>query len=156
MKLLKGNMWSVYNESDLFCITCNSELNSKGELIMGKGIAKQAKEMFPLDDLSFMLAYEIKHTCGPLGIYGLIIPHYRVWRTHHIGAFQTKTYWRQPARLDIILRSTAALLEWIESHPEVKRVDLNFPGIGEGKLERSAVLPLIEVLPDTVHIWELP
>jgi hypothetical protein len=153
VKLEKGNMWSVYDESDLFCITCNSSLLNNGNLVVGRGIAKEAADRLP--DLAFMIGYEVQRECGPYGIYGLIIPHYKFYlRIEKIAAFQTKTYWRQPARLDIILRSVAALLKWIEDHPEAKRIDLNFPGIGLGGLSKDEVLPLIQVLPGKVHIWE--
>lgn len=36
-----------------------------------------------------------------------------------------------------------------------KKIHLNFPGIGNGGLKRSNVLPLLERLPDNVKVWEL-
>jgi hypothetical protein len=32
-------------------------------------------------------------------------------------------------------------------------VYLNYPGIGCGGLQKSRVRPIIEELPDTVHVW---
>jgi len=40
------------------------------------------------------------------------------------------------------------------SSKENKRIDLNFPGIGNGKLPRHQVLYLLEDLPDNIHVWE--
>ena len=65
-----------------------------------------------------------------------------------------KSHWKEPARLDIIEQSCKVLSYFLAKYPEISRVDLNFPGIGNGKLKREDVLPLIEQLPDNVHVWE--
>jgi len=44
------------------------------------------------------------------------------------------------------------LAEWAIAHPDC-RIDLNFPGIGNGRLSPDQVLPLIKQLPDNVHVW---
>ena len=42
-----GDMWDRFGKVDLFCITTNGTLNSKGNLIMGAGIAKEASRRMP-------------------------------------------------------------------------------------------------------------
>ncbi len=42
-----GNMWTAYEPADLFLITTNSTIRRDGALVMGRGIARQAKERFP-------------------------------------------------------------------------------------------------------------
>ena len=47
MKLRQGDMWSVFSEADLFLITANATLTLQGKLVMGTGIAKEARDRFP-------------------------------------------------------------------------------------------------------------
>jgi hypothetical protein len=42
----------------------------------------------------------------------------------------------------------------VPEHPGVT-IAVNFPGIGNGRLRREAVLPIVQ-LPDQVTIWEYP
>lgn len=58
------------------------------------------------------------------------------------------------ADLDLIRLATGKLYDLLAQTPALKRVDLNFPGIGNGRLNREDVLPIISVLPDKVYIWE--
>jgi len=48
MKFQKGDMWTAYKDSDLFLITTNSFVRKDGELVMGRGIAQQAKRLYPM------------------------------------------------------------------------------------------------------------
>lgn len=45
-------MWSAYDDADLFLITTNSTLKKNGALLMGRGIARQARDLFPGLDLA--------------------------------------------------------------------------------------------------------
>lgn len=65
-----------------------------------------------------------------------------------------KDHWQEDAKLSIIEESAICLDNWLFDMTSDIRVDLNFPGIGNGKLKREDVLPLLERLPDNVHIWE--
>lgn len=145
----KGDMWSVYEDADLFLITTNSAVSRDGTLIMGRGIALEAKQRFP--GLSRALGQQILKTCGSLGSYGLLIS--SRWPEAKLGAFQVKTDPHQSASLGLIQKSTTALCAWCKEHPQAS-VHLNFPGIGYGGLLREKVLPIVEQLPETVCIWE--
>lgn len=145
-KFEKGNMWDVFGKTDLFLITTNPIINKSGGLVMGRGIAKQMKDSFPGSDVELarmVRAFPHNHIgnlyCEP------------VFGRQQVGYFMVKTHWAEPASLPVIMRSTAEL---IEAATHRKRIDLNFPGIGNGKLPRETVLPLMEYLPDNVHIWE--
>jgi hypothetical protein len=142
-------MWSVYQEADLFLISTNSTVTRKGALIMGRGIAKEARDRFP--GLDKALGYQIYRRCGSLGVYGLLIS--PRWPAARLGAFQVKTEAMQAASLTLIQHSTTALCAWCQEHPQAG-VHLNFPGIGAGRLRRELVLPLLRQLPETVSIWE--
>lgn len=144
MKLAYGNMWDAYEEADLFLITTNSFIKRNGALVMGAGIAKQARDMFSGLDLA--LGQRIDH----LGLYGLLIS--ENYPERKLGAFQVKRHWKDTASLDIIEKSTS-MLNHIAPNDGLQ-IHLNFPGIGNGKLNRKAVLPLLEKLSGSVTIWE--
>ena len=146
-----GDMWTAYAAADLFLITTNATITVQGALVMGRGIARQAKERFP--GLDIALGGYIQALCGNQGIYGLLVgPR---WPAAKLGAFQVKQHYSQPASLKLIRRSTAALYAWCTEHPDAI-VHLNYPGIGYGRLRRENVLPIIAQLPDQVTIWEYP
>jgi hypothetical protein len=145
MILCKGNMWSEYDGADLFLITTNSTIKQTGALVMGRGIAKQARDRFKGLDLA--LGRRIEH----LSTYGLLVS--EKWPERKIGAFQVKWDYRTHADLGLIGYSVARVEQFIIDNV-VMTVHLNFPGIGYGNLERKDVLPIIEKLPNNVHVWE--
>jgi len=53
---------------------------------------------------------------------------------------------------ELIQRSAEKLTVWASAHPDC-RIDLNFPGIGNGRLSPAQVLPVVGQLPDNVHVW---
>ena len=141
-----GDMWSIWEETDLFLITTNATLKANGALVMGRGIAREARDRFPGLDLALGKAI------GESGrVYGLLVS--PRWPAKKLGAFQVKRHYREPADLELIRFSTEQLLAWLEEHPGV-RVDLNFPGIGNGGLPIQAVRPIVDMLPPNVHIWQ--
>ena len=140
-----GNMWSIYEETDYFLVTTNSYIRADGELVMGRGMAKQAKSRFP--ELPQLLGNRIEH----LRLYGLEIielPGEKGW----IGAFQVKRHFKYDAEVDIIKFSVGKLKTLAQLFSQA-RYDLNFPGIGNGRLTPPEVLGLLEPLPNNVHIW---
>ncbi|MFQ5418876.1 MAG: hypothetical protein ACE5EY_00795 [Anaerolineae bacterium] len=146
-----GNMWLAYDDADLFVITTNAAIKRNGALVMGRGIARQARNRFP--GLDVALGQQILSVCGNQGQYGLLVS--PRWPEARLGAFQVKQHYSQPASLELIRHSTAALCAWCIEHPTA-RVALNFPGIGNGRLRREDVLPIVAQLPDQVTIWEYP
>jgi hypothetical protein len=146
-----GNIWTVYATADLFLITTNATLKQNGALVMGRGIARQARNSFP--GLDKVLGQEIEKLCGSQGRYGLLVS--PRWPTARLGVFQVKRHYHRPASLDLIRYSTAALCTWCEAQPQ-SGVHLNFPGVGNGRLPREVVLPIVAQLPEQVTIWEYP
>lgn len=147
MILEKGNMWDVFGETDLFLITTNPIVRKDGAAVMGRGIAKEAATRYPEIQRSFGQLLE-NTNADRQGCNWIC----RVdWQD--IGYFMVKDHWASHADLDIISRSTVSLIELLKDE-ELDRVDLNFPGTGNGKLKREDVLPIIEQLPDNVHVWE--
>lgn len=148
MILEKGNMWDVWGNTDLFLITTNPITRKDGAAVMGRGIAKEAATKFPEIQRSFGQFLESQDNK----------PHNNCdWICQldgqDVGYFMVKKHWAAKADLDIIKRSTNSLMEWLDIK-DWGRVDLNFPGIGNGGLVREDVLPIIQLLPDNVHVWE--
>lgn len=148
MILERGDMWSAFGKG-AFMITTNPIRRKDGAVVMGRGIAKEAKDRFPELPYDFGRQLELMphlaDTIGYIGSYDNVPIYY----------FMVKSHWREPASLEIIERSVAAMDYWgyIADFYD-RRIDLNFPGIGNGQLKREDVLPLLEGLPDNVHIWE--
>ena len=146
MRLRTGDMWLVFDEADLFLITTNATLTVHGKLVMGAGIAKEARDRFPGLDVALGKAVIARGSR-----YGLLIS--PDWPRAKLGAIQTKLHWKDPAQLSLISEAVGRLTLWCKAHPSAQ-VHLNFPGIGYGNLPRAQVLKLLEPLPDTVTIWE--
>lgn len=144
-----GNMWDVFNLVDHFLITTNSSIKNNGELVMGRGIAKQARDIWPnlaqQAGEQICQALGVPHKYGLKGKYGVILG-------PRIGLFQVKYHFRDQASLDLIQYSTQSLLGYATDHPE-KAIALNFPGIGNGGLRADLVKPIIDILPDNVQVW---
>jgi hypothetical protein len=143
-----GDIWTVYEQTDLLVITTNSTVKANGALVMGRGVAQQARDR--MRGLDRYLGRQIAATCGSRGEYNLLTA---IWPGVHIAALQVKYHYTHPADPALITRSLAALAAWIATH-HPRRVDMVFPGIGNGKLHRADVLPLLQHLPALVHVWE--
>lgn len=149
MILEKGDMWSVFFDTDIFMITTNPIRRTDGAVVMGRGIALQAKERYPSLPYDFGNALNRLHPeidqsfVGEIGKY----------EETPIWWFMVKNHWREQADLGVIASSIFYLKNGFNGL-ETKRIDLNFPGIGNGRLPRDSVLYLLEDLPNNVHIWE--
>ncbi len=147
----KGNMWDRFGKVDLFYITTN-DIVRNGRLVMGAGIAKEARDRLPgidrdLANNKYIMENELKLKC-------LI---HSLWLTDKVsqivGTFQVKEHFKDRASIEIIKHSCHLLLAEISNRPTMT-VALNFPGIGYGGLNKDEVLPIISILPDNVEIWE--
>lgn len=140
----RGNMWSVYQESDLFLITTNSYVRKDGELVMGRGIALEAKRRYP----------KLAKSAGDwLTKNGLVNDFYGIMvdiMDGPLGLFQVKYHFADQADLSIISNSCQMLADWI-SETQLEKVNINYPGIGAGRLMKSQVSPILEQ-----HLKDLP
>lgn len=147
MILERGNMWDIFGHTDLFLITTNPIRRKDGAVVMGRGIAKEAKDRFPSMPYDFGTNYNGDNV-GYIGHYGE--------EDQGVDWFMTKTHWREASDIEVIKQSIKELAALTKPGGNFmcSRADLNFPGIGNGKLKREDVLPLLEELPDNVHVWE--
>lgn len=144
MILCSGDMWEEFNTSDLFLVTTNSWITKEGKLVMGRGIAREARDRFP--GLDKTLGMKIKH----LSKYGLLVSD--SWPKKVLGAFQVKYDFKDLASLELIEYSVWCLQKFLNDHT-VMNVNLNFPGIGNGGLDPLDVLDIVSVLPYNVALW---
>lgn len=149
MILKKGDMWDRFGKVERFLFTSNPIVNKQGLAVMGRGIAKQMADRYPeiRDDFARQLqgwqAVNLRHpNVLEINEYG----------GQMVGYFMVKDHWRSPASLSIIEESVNEVIAW-DTDPWFT-IALNFPGIGNGKLRREDVLPIIERLPDNVEVWE--
>ena len=143
MKLKRGN--ALDSNADSMGITTNSILNWKGELVMGAGVALEAKKRFP--DLPRIFGQFISKNKLEGGFYGII-------ESGRYFAFQTKRNWRDKSDITDVRNSVWKLKAIAERYPAYTYA-LPFPAINNGGLKREDILPLLEVLPDNVHVYEL-
>ncbi len=147
-----GNMWDAWDDANLFLITTNSAIKINGELVMGRGLALEAKKRDSQIAIYFgrALAHVQKSAKSANESYGLIIPN--LWPYRIEGMFQTKNHFRNKAHIKLIQMSTDMLSAWCLAFPAMN-VHLNYPGIGNGQLDRKVVEPIIASLPNNVTIW---
>src|SRR5260370_53282 len=147
---VKGDLWSELDKADLILVTTNGYVKDNGELVMGKGAAKEMATRFPETPKTFGTAIKESVFEFVTNFYGIIILHGYFPR---LGIFQVKNHWRDPARLNYIEANVKELIDTFNIF-QWERVAMNFPGIGNGRLKREEVLPIISKLPDTVFIYE--
>lgn len=135
-------MWDAFGKG-VFMITTNPIRRSDGAIVMGRGIALEAKTKYPSLPFDFgEMLTKYPANVGYIGTYDYT----------RVYWFMVKSHWREDASIDIIKKSVEEL-QFLYGFTD-ERVDLNFPGIGNGKLKRESVLPLLESLPNNIHIWE--
>lgn len=140
----RGNMWSMLEHADLFLITTNSYVRRDGELVMGRGIAREAKTRFPhIPQLAgeWILQNDLHN-----GFYGILTDIF----DNNMGLFQVKLHYSADADINVIDTSCEMLSFWITEN-QLTNVHMNYPGIGAGRLDKSRVEPILNQ-----HLKNLP
>jgi hypothetical protein len=148
MEVVEGDLWSEVGKADLILFTANADLDSKGELVMGRGAALEAKQRWP------NLAKALAAATGGRREYGLVWARgLETGSKTKVGCLQVKRAWRDPADLKLIDWSAgklaAALEKWLANPDHERRslrVAINYPGIGKGTggLSEEDVRPILE------------
>lgn len=148
MVLKQGNLWDAKTKRIL--VTTNCSLRKDGALVMGRGAASEAKVKYPGCALRFGTMIDNFRALHGNLVYGVILD-----PESKLGIFQVKYSFWESASLYLIENSVESLVGLHTLDPGVTYA-MNFPGIGNGKLSRASVLPLLKKLPDTVEVWEWP
>lgn len=148
-------MFNHLKEADLFLISASGSLYSDGRLAMRQGITEEALKRYPGIDrkLGAAIQQQGERQNSPMGEW---------WKYHllvserypqaKLGLFQSKHFWYTVSSLDLIQMSVAMLMLWL-SHRVDAVVHMDYPGIELGLLPEKRVKPILEQLPDNVHIW---
>jgi len=143
VKEITGDIWDFHAQGHWIVITTNRTVKSNGEAVMGKGIALQAKQRYPV------LARELGKTIVIKGNVPSVF-----WRLGIIS-FPVKYNWRERASLDLIESSCSRLLEVVRGIDIFKAKTYPYnqwpeeiymvrPGCGAGGLDWKDVKPILE------------
>ena len=146
MKLKNCDIFKDVDSLDYVCITTNSTLNKAGELIMGAGIAKDAKTLYP--DLPLLYGKQIKEKKVVGGFYGCLLA------KEKFIAFQTKLHWKESSPISVVEKSIFMLSRLATKYND-KVFGLPFPAINNGGLSPNDVYPLLIKLPDNVIVYHI-
>jgi hypothetical protein len=135
-----GNFWK--ENYDYYIVTVNGTVKRDGSAVMGRGVAREAAQLYP--QLPYQLGQMIKTHGSKLFIFAGF--------KQRIMTFPVKYEWFQKADLELIKRSTEELKEELRPHLTFA---LPRPGCGNGQLSWEVVKPIVEGLPDNVHVWRL-
>lgn len=144
MEEIYGDIWEYHAKGHPITITTNGYVNSRGQCVMGRGIAKQAKIKFP--ELPYDIANHLRKLGNTVGYY----PNYNLF------SFPTKHVWYRPSDPALIVRSTKQLVN-LADIMDLSRVYMVRPGCSNGRLEWKDVKPLIEPWLDSRFViveWE--
>ncbi len=142
MQEVYGDFWE-YPARYKF-ITTNSIINKRGELVMGRGIALQFKQRFPNGALLAARAVEERGNTVSYLMEHDSVKYYTFPVMHH---------WREVADILLIDQSAKVFPAGATTNPDSIFL-LPRPGCGNGQLIWENVKPILEFLPDNVHIIE--
>lgn len=148
MKELTGDMFSpkIISFADALCVTTNGFSKKDGRAVMGRGNAKQAKDLFDGIDLEF--GQLLKKNGNVVQILRINpIP---------IVSFPVKHNWWEKADLELIRKSTFELVKLTDWN-NWKKIILPRPGCYNGKLKWfSEVKPILkDYLDDRFYLISL-
>lgn len=136
---VKGDMWQ--SPAHFYIICTNGVLSENGSLVMGKGIALEAKKRFP--GLPQKLGMWVREWGN------------RVFICHEelLITFPTKRHWRDDSDLWLIEQSAKQVVEIVDKY-EIKSVAMPRPGCGAGNLSWTQVKPwLVNILDDRFTVY---
>lgn len=148
MKEQQGNLWHLWaqaGDNGIVCITTNGIVKGSGELVMGRGVALEAKTYIP--NISRLLGSHVRAN-GNVPLF------HRELSSPGWMSFPTKNHWKDPSSLELIRDSGIWLLGAAHLGPDLQFF-LPHPGCGNGgRSWEGEVKPLLESLelPDNVIV----
>lgn len=160
MKVIHADIWT--SQAPMVCITTNGCVTNDGRLVMGRGVAEQAKDKFP--DIDARAGeYILKHyqsadrernmAIFDYGFFALPLEP-NLYHINILGMFQTKEKFWHYSTYALVWRAMLGLNAFLEkAKPPIARVALVYPGIGFGGLKPQQVEPIIERLDKRVEVY---
>ena len=133
MKEIIGNIWDYHKGDDYIVIPTNGTIKKNGELVMGRGLALQAKLRYP--ELPLFLGKLV----SDFGNHLFRLDQYKLL------SFPVKDNWWEVASLELIEESTKQLAGSIGLASGIRgNIYLPRVGCGNGKLSWSQVKSILE------------
>ena len=133
-----GDLWELAREADAVVITTNGAVNKKGEAVMGRGCALEAKQKFPW--LAKAFATKLVESGNHVHQF-TISPEQGMQMS--LVTFPVKKSWFELADFVLIRRSGQELVA-LANVESWKKVVMPRPGCGNGGLEWGAVKQVLE------------
>lgn len=128
------------DEGTKLVITTNGYVNSRGEAVMGRGCARQVKDLYP--GFAKRLGRELLSSGN----------HVRYFPREGIITFPVKHDWHQRADLLLIARSFIELYQMLHRISDIRQLWMPRPGCGNGGLDWNTVKPLTKAFAEAVSI----
>lgn len=161
MREARGDIWQLVGAREAVVVTINGDLTKEGRLVMGAGIALEAKQH--VKGIDRVWGDQVAR--HGLQAFGLVPGHYLPrW---DIYALPTKHHWREKADPDLIVKSAKELVVmvnqelkmdefYMRDHPDLQPLYPNIwmprPGCGYGGLRWEDVKPLLDPILDDRYV----
>jgi hypothetical protein len=145
MQIIKGDLFLPNKAVSAIIITTNNIIKKNGEAVMGAGVALECKKRWP--DIPFILAKQI------ITHKDKQVSHLKTVELNNtaidIISFQTKTDWKLPSTMGLIVKSAHQLVE-IADRMEWGTESVWLPpvGCGNGGLKWDSVRRALEPILD--------
>lgn len=132
MRVVEADLWEFHRAGNIIVITTNGTINRRGEVVMGRGIAAQAKLRFPrVPKLIADLVTKVGN-----------IPLHLV--NQRLVTFPVKHNWWERADLLLIRESAARLRQLWDLGRRHEMVYMPRPGCGNGGRRWDEVEPILD------------
>jgi hypothetical protein len=145
-----GDLWEFSDDGEWVAVTTNGTINQKGECVMGRGTARDAKIRFK------GIALSLGKLIAGYGNHVYLFPDFK------LITFPVKRHWSEAADPKIITRSVGEIKWRVEAfnmigsnqNQKIETVYMPRPGCANGGLVWENVRPLLIDLPDTYIVVE--
>lgn len=134
-----GDIWTYHEYGLPIVITTNGDVNSRGECVMGRGVALQTKQRYP--EFPKRLAEHIHKYGNRVGYF----------KDFNIFTFPTKHHWFEKSD-PVLIEQSARHLDLAANWMEFEKIYMVRPGCSNGKLHWSDVEPILEDILDDRYI----
>lgn len=129
---ITDDIWN-YKNKGWIVIPTNGDVNRKGQAVMGRGIALQAKIKIPGFEYTF--GYALKKFGNCLMHFSEPVP---------VITFPVKHHWMEKADLGLIKNSAGQLFKWHLQYNHGDKIYIPRVGCGNGSLDWKDVKPILE------------
>ena len=139
-----GNLWDLAKLPNILVISTNGFVKKNNECVMGRGIAKEAKEKFP------SIALDLGHFIQESGNY---VHDLGIYDDYYIYSFPVKHNWWEKADIKLIENSAKQLavaiaIDFLEHEKIGMQVFIPQVGCGNGGLNWEDVKKIISPILD--------